>query len=263
MRVYLKIGIMTGKSELDTEDLLKRLSETHGLPLASSPDDEWDYFFQYRKGTLELCDNRPRRGSTNPLSINFSSGASLYRYKFDRKINQPVARAVGIKQGVRPKICDLTAGFGGDGFVLAGLGCVIVLVERSPIIWALLEDGLRRGCEHHETGKFLKTNVRLVCSDAKNFLENSDEAFDTLFLDPMYPKSGRSALTKIKMRILRELVGDDEDSAELLRCSLSYPQKKRVVVKRPIIAPFIKGFPPSFEIKGKKHRYDIYLPPYL
>lgn len=263
MRDGLKVGVILGKAESKSDDLTRVLSETYGLPRASMPHPEWDYYLHYREGILELCVNRPQSGSANPLSIKFDSGASLHRLKFDRKIKQPVARAVGIKRGIRPKVCDLTAGFGNDGFVLAGLGCEIVLVERCPLMWALLEDGLRRGRQSLATGDLLKSNVRLVFSDAKNFLEKSDDSFDTLFLDPMYPKREKHALTKIKMRILRDLVGDDQDCSELLRCSLAYAKKRRVVVKRPITAPVIEGFHPSLAIKGKKHRYDIYLPPYL
>ena len=259
----LKVGIILKQSAGFKTDLIRELAETHDLPSASSPDTDWDYYLQYRNNILELCNNRPEISSFNPISINFATGASFYRHKFDRKINQTVARAVGIKRGVRPRVCDLTAGFGNDGFVLAGLGCEIVLVERCPLMWALLEDGLRRGRDHHEIGKLLKSKVSLVFSEAKTFLENSDETFETLFLDPMYPDRGKQALTKIKMRVLRELVGDDADSTELLRCSIAYPKKKRVVVKRPIHAPVIQGFHPTLEIRGKKHRYDIYLPPYL
>ena len=37
--------------------------------------------------------------------------------------------------------------------MLASLGCRVRLVERSPIVAALLEDGLRRALEDVETGE--------------------------------------------------------------------------------------------------------------
>lgn len=55
-----------------------------------------------------------------------------------------IAKAVGVQPGIRPRVLDATAGLGRDGFVLASLGCEVTLVERQPLIAALLEDGLER-----------------------------------------------------------------------------------------------------------------------
>ena len=33
---------------------------------------------------------------------------------------------------------------GGDGFVLATLGCEMLLLERNPVVHSLLDDGLQR-----------------------------------------------------------------------------------------------------------------------
>ena len=207
MKNAVQFGIITDTFPPESAELIDRLTQSLNLPLSASIDVKWDYYFHFRDNALELCCNRPQDCSAKPMSIDFSSGSSLYRFKFDRTIHQPLARAVGIKPGIRPKVCDLTAGFGNDAFVLAGLGCNVTLVERSPFIWALLEDGLRRGRDHHAIGTIMEDSVHLYFSDAITFLEKTKEEFDTLYLDPMYPKTGKRALTKIKMRILRELVG--------------------------------------------------------
>jgi 16S rRNA (guanine1516-N2)-methyltransferase len=47
-----------------------------------------------------------------------------------------IAKAVGIQPGIRPFVLDATAGLGRDAFVLATLGCEMVLCERQPIIAA-------------------------------------------------------------------------------------------------------------------------------
>ena len=44
----------------------------------------------------------------------------------------------------RPRVLDATAGFARDAFVLACLGCHVDLVERSPIMAALLRHGLEQ-----------------------------------------------------------------------------------------------------------------------
>jgi 16S rRNA (guanine1516-N2)-methyltransferase len=50
-------------------------------------------------------------------------------------------------------VIDGTAGLGKDAFVLAGLGCKVTLVERHPVVVALLADGLARAWQDPEIGQ--------------------------------------------------------------------------------------------------------------
>jgi len=75
----------------------------------------------------------------------------------------------------------------------------------------------------------------------------------------MFPERTKSALVKKEMRILRDIIGGDEDSGELLLKAM-VTATKRVVVKRPKGAHHIAGAKPAVEMKGKKSRYDIYFP---
>jgi len=153
---------------------------------------------------------------------------------------------------------DGTAGFGRDGFVLACLGCKVTLVERSPILGALLEDGLRRGLRDEDVGKIIREQITLVVGDTKNIIKTLSPPPFSIFLDPMYPKLQKSALNKVEMRILRELVGDDQDGSSLLYCTLQFAEN-RVVVKRPKEAPPLAGISPSHQIGMKNSRFDVYL----
>jgi 16S rRNA (guanine1516-N2)-methyltransferase len=81
---------------------------------------------------------------------------------------------------------------------------------------------------------------------------------EVIYLDPMYPHRTKSSLVKKEMRILRVLAGDDQDAAGLLVAALACA-RKRVVVKRPRLAPRIEGQTPSTEITSKNSRYDVYL----
>ena len=78
-----------------------------------------------------------------------------------------------------------------------------------------------------------------------------------VYVDPMFPHSEKSALVKKEMRVFRDIVGDDADSAELLETALQ-TATGRVVVKRPRKAPTIEGRAPSYQLEGKSSRYDIY-----
>lgn len=57
---------------------------------------------------------------------------------------------------------DATAGLGRDAFVLAALGCRVRMVERHPVVAALLDDGLQRGYQDPEIGGWLRERLTLV-----------------------------------------------------------------------------------------------------
>ena len=78
----------------------------------------------------------------------------------------------------------------------------------------------------------------------------------------MYPSVPKSPLSKLKMRTLRELVGDDSDGSKLLAAALGCAHQ-RVAVKRPTKADPLGGLAPSYVINSKSSRYDVYLTPYL
>jgi len=74
----------------------------------------------------------------------------------------------------------------------------------------------------------------------------------------MYPHDTKSALNKMSMRVIRSLVGDDIDSWQLMdRAKLL--AKKRIVIKRPRLAPPLTDDKISYQVKMKSSRYDIYI----
>jgi 16S rRNA (guanine1516-N2)-methyltransferase len=159
-----------------------------------------------------------------------------------------------------PYVIDATAGLGSDAFVLATLGCRVLMLERSAIIHALLEDGLERGRDDVAVNRSMDERLTLRRKDAIPFLQTLPvrQRPDVVCLDPMYPDTARSALNRKEMRILREMVGEDEDAPELLAAARRQA-RRRVVVKRPRLAPPLEGSAPSIQLNGKSTRYDIYL----
>ena len=190
------------------------------------------------------------------IHIDFLNGKNAYRRQHGGGRKQMLAKAVGIKSGYLPTVVDATAGLGGDSYVLASLGCSVVMLERSPIIAKLLEDGLRR-LKSDPLGKDLC--LELVYGDTKDYLTNLSlvKHPDVIYLDPMYPHQKKSALAKKEMRILREVVGADEDAAALLEIALCYA-KKRVVVKRARLAPELGEIKPNLVFTGQSSRFDVY-----
>ncbi|MBD3619888.1 MAG: class I SAM-dependent methyltransferase [Chromatiales bacterium] len=214
----------------------------------------------YTRERLELRALGP--DAPGPVYVDFVEGRARHRRLYGGGRGQPLARAAGLKKGQTPSVVDATAGLGRDAFVLATLGCRVTLVERSPVIAALLRDGLERAAADAELGAWIGERMILVEGDAADWLHGLSpaEAPDTVYLDPMYPHRDKSALVKKEMRLFRELVGEDGDAAEILASALG-KARQRVVVKRPKGAPSLEGPPPSAAIESRNTRYDLYVVP--
>ncbi len=242
-----------------------RLAERFGLPLCLAGDDctAFDFLLVY----LAVKENTPpvlalrdtSGGNGNPLWVDFIAGKMGHRRRFGGGRGQPLARAMGLKGGASPHIVDATAGLGRDGFVLASLGARVTLLERSPVMAALLDDGLERARQHPATRLIVDDHLQLVHTDAATWLRQCPprDRPEVVYLDPMYPHRSKRALVKKEMRALRAMVGDDADAPALLAAALACA-KKRVVVKRPKGAPPLDGPKPAGEVASKNTRYDIY-----
>lgn len=195
--------------------------------------------------------------AAGPVRVDFVSGPVAHRRLFGGGSGQMIAKAVGIQAGVRPLVLDATAGLGRDAFVLAELGCSVTLIERQPLIAALLEDGLQRAQASHEVAPIV-ARMHLLCGNAIALMQAwPGAAPQVIYLDPMFPHRDKSALVKKEMRLFRPLVGDDDDAPALLEAALRLATH-RVVVKRARKAPAIAGEKPAYVLEGKSSRYDIY-----
>lgn len=191
----------------------------------------------------------------SPLYIDFTQGKLAHRYAQGIGKREPLARAIGIKSDNHPAIIDATAGLGRDAFVLACCGCAVTLLERSTVLHALLDDALQRARQEAQLSAIVQ-RLQLIHSDALVYLERHQAP--VIYLDPMYPSRKKSALVKQEMRILRDIVGDDDDTDKLFQLALQRATN-RVVVKRPKLAPPLTGIAPSHQILGKTTRFDVYL----
>lgn len=199
--------------------------------------------------------------SKQDLYIDFSSNANTHRRLHGGGNGQPIAKAVGLKTyGLPLTVIDATAGLGQDAFVLACLGCKITLFERNDLIADLLADALQRGLNDPNIQQYI-INMQLVRGNAIQLLQQlpAEQYPDVVYLDPMFPLREKSALVKQELRQLKELVGDDPDADQLLDVARKIA-KRRIVVKRPRIAPYLNNIKPHSEHVGKANRFDIYMP---
>lgn len=185
-----------------------------------------------------------------PLTVDFLSNQFEYRTHHN-PLGELVAKACGAKHQV--SILDLTAGLGRDAYLLASLGCQVLMVERQPVMHALLADGLAR--LHAEKPEI---KLELLQGDAKQLMAHQAKHAEVIYIDPMHPERTKSALVKKEMRILRTLVGSDEDKQQLIEQALQI-KGKRVVVKWPLKGAPYTSQKPTAVFKGKSTRFDIYL----
>ena len=193
------------------------------------------------------------------LACDFVRGAVNHRLRFGGGRSQDLARAAGLKPGVNPHIIDATAGLGRDAFLLASLGAKVTLIERSPFIYDLLQEGMERARAAGGITAGVIARMRLIKGDSIALLPGL--APEIIFVDPMHPARQKSALVKAEMRQIREIVGVDEDQYELMKVALA-SASKRVVLKWPAKAAPMEGLLAcSHQIVGKLTRYDVFMLP--
>lgn len=218
-------------------------------------DTAQGWYLTLQDGALVLRNaDLPKQGD---ILVDFASGAATHRRKFGGGKAEGIAKAVGFNKKPGLTVIDATAGLGRDAFVLASLGAMVTLVERNPVVAALLADGLRRGARDPQTADWLPQRMQLVHLPALDAL-HSLPAPDVVFLDPMFPPREKSALVKKEMRAFHDVVGADDDADALLAPALALA-KHRVVVKRPGYAEFLAGKKPTMSIEGKNNRFDVYV----
>lgn len=200
--------------------------------------------------------DEPKLGA---IFVDFVGGTMAHRRKFGGGRGEAVAKAVGIKGKYLPDVVDATAGLGRDAFVLASLGCKVRMLERNPVVAALLDDGLARGYRDAEIGPWLRERMTLLHASSLTALSELSPKPEVVYLDPMYPHKQKSALVKKEMRVFQGLVGPDEDADGLLEPARRLATK-RIVVKRPDYAPPMADVAAQAAVVTKSHRFDIYTP---
>lgn len=249
------IAISTTITSAECDTKVQQLSHFLQLPIVPFDSNQYDFLLVQTPTHLEL---QKTNSKLNPLVIDFLSEKSNFRRTKGGGTGQLIAKAVGLRKQSQLKIIDLTAGLGSDAFVLACLGCDVTMIERSSVLFVLLNDALMR-LKQHDDFKHIKLN--LINADSINFMStlSEQEQPDIIYLDPMFPERSKTALVKKEMRIVKEIVGNDPDAQELFNVAKN-KAKKRIVVKRSKLAPVISTEKPNIVYSGKSSRFDVYIP---
>jgi len=191
------------------------------------------------------------------LKCSFIEGPILHRLKYGKGRGQNLAKAVGMKFNKNRTVVDATAGLGYDAFILASLGANVTLIERSEIIYDLLEKALTEALNFGGEVSNIVKRMDLIFGDSKDILPKLEP--EVVLIDTMYKERKKSALVKNNMRLVREIVGPDSDYLELVHVALNQA-RNRVVIKLPRYSDENKNYKPySHQILGKSIRYDVHM----
>ncbi|MCP3908533.1 MAG: class I SAM-dependent methyltransferase [Oceanicoccus sp.] len=235
----------------------RQLADQLQLPLVDKTTAEhFPYVLRYTEKGLAIA--QTGRKAAGPVVVDFAGGGSAHRRQ--QGGGELIVKAVAGDKKNRPSVLDATAGLGRDSFVLASWGYPVTLCERSPIVAAVLNDGLERA-RYSDDSELLAimARMKLETMDAITYMQTLTEATapDAIVIDPMFPASKKSALVKKEMQAFHHVVGADPDSASLLDQAL-VTARHRVIVKRPKKAEYLAGIKPNFSVEGKAIRFDIY-----
>ena len=192
-------------------------------------------------------------GFGRPFKVDYTSGRLEYRLR--RRGREQILQACGIPRKGALSLVDVTGGFGIDAFVLAHAGARVTVLERHPLVFALLRDAHRRAESEPRLAE-AAARMQLVHADALEWFA-PERRVDVIYLDPMFPPRRKSALVKRPMQMLNTLV-DDESVEGLLSMALA-SASRRVVVKRPLhVAHTSSERDRSYSLEGRSVRFDVY-----
>lgn len=241
---------LTAEKNSDAEKLAAQLH----LPYLTDIENKYDYLLIYTSQYLGL--HKKGEDIEKPFHIDFLSSKILYRIQQASLRKELLARAMGMHPSEHPVIVDTTAGLGRDSFILASLGYHVTLIERSPILHALLTDAMERAKKNIKISPIIE-RMNLIHANSIEWLSTQNKV-DIIYLDPMFPERKKSASVKKEMVVLQYLLGKDTDSEQLFQLALSCATH-RIVVKRPRLAESLAHHTPNFSLTGKNSRFDIYL----
>lgn len=236
----MSLKVIGGSLTSDTSEFqqLNNYCESEGLNLT----------LEWKNGQYWLhSDDEKER----PIGINIDQELNRHEEFFKRAsiVKELLARAVGVKSGIRPKILDLTGGLLGDTLLFLSFGCEVVTLERHPIISFLIKSALANA-QHSALSR-----LTFLAQDAATYLQENPLQ-EVIFFDPMFEDSNEKALPKKEMRIFRAFIGRDEDALSVFSLVRKL-NPKRFVVKRPRLSVEL-GMSPQIKIEGKATRYDVY-----
>lgn len=152
---------------------------------------------------------------------------------------------------------DATAGMGEDAFLIAANGYNVTLHEQNPVVALLLKDAIKRA-KRQPILKDIVSRMHVVEGDSVELLSKRLDPVDLVYLDPMFPGRQKSGLIGKKLQLIQKMESPCSNEDSLFDAAISAGPSK-IIVKRPLKAPFLAGRKPNYSLDGKAIRYDCYV----
>ena len=107
--------------------------------------------------------------------------------------------------------------------------------------------------------KYLR-NIKLMNANSIDVFTKSDEVFDVVYLDPMYPLMKKNIKKSGELDIVRSILEIERipaDKNSLIDSFIKLDYKK-LILKRPLKSEKLYSNI-NYQVKGKTTRFDIYL----
>ncbi len=170
--------------------------------------------------------------------------------------NQALLKACSNKKNTILRVLDLTAGWGRDSFILASQGKQVTMIENHPLVFQCVHYLLHIARAQESTSVF--DRLQLHQDHALYHVHQMQpDACDCIYLDPMFPAHKSKAKPGKELQLL-QLLTDNTDIEEVFSAALAQPVS-RVVVKRPLHAPWLGQRQPDLDYREKTIRFDVYL----
>ncbi|MXW07449.1 MAG: hypothetical protein F4X56_02685 [Gammaproteobacteria bacterium] len=201
--------------------------------IQSAPSNHW--YLGCRYGDLAIC-----HSNESPLVISERS----IRSKIDEARSTHLAKACMARPG--RIVLDAFGGWGVDGFTLSALGCEVTILEVNPLICTMARHLAQElGCA-----------AKIVCVDAERYLQGTDEIFDVIYFDPMFPVHPKSAKPARRMQVLEMMARKVSDIDQVIEIAKSRT-RDRIVVKRRR-SEKARSLVPDWTVYGRTVRFEVY-----
>ena len=166
------------------------------------------------------------------------------QYRLRSARSSTIAKACASER--RPKVLDALGGWGLDALILTEAGCRVTVTEANPIVLAVAKNLIRD----------VSASVTLIGANVEDYLNASQELFDVVYLDPIFPQHPKGARPSRRMQILQRLAKNDTDLDAVFEIAKKHALN-RVVVKHRRNQPTLFDAP-DWQITGKTVRFDVY-----
>lgn len=238
MDVYSKLELLNVDGNLslsvdrDHEDDLsirKILTDTN-IPISEFKRND-NFFISKKEDKLCILYNEQK-----PIFVDFlSSKISKYAHKNSKK--SMISKALGVHKKF-PHLLDLTPGFGVDTFVVAKFFERVTLVERNPLMYLLLLDGLRRLVAKYPK---LDQKFELIFRDSFDYISNQKNFSEScIYMDFMF--EDKKTKSNKEMFFLSKVAHENDNPvvSEFVK-RLSHTKAGRIVLKAKIIPQDVKA----------------------